>query len=70
MLTQQTGETQSGGRDGGRPLPLTPGRSAALSGLLDQALAKEERCEEIAAYYSQLAAKHRAVRRALAMLIP
>jgi hypothetical protein len=49
---------------------MTSKRSAALSSLVDQALAREERAAQLAAHYSQEAAKHRAIRRALEALIP
>ncbi len=71
MLTQPTGEasTAPAARRPVLPLPMTPRRNQALSTLIDQATAREERAARLAAHYSQQAAKHRAIRRALEILI-
>ncbi len=72
MLTPGTGETPTGpaARRVIVPFRMTQKRSAALSDLLDQATAREERAAQLAAHYSQQAAKHRAIRRALETLLP
>jgi hypothetical protein len=49
---------------------MTKRRNLALSSLLDQATAREERAAQLAAHYSHEAAKHRSIRRALEALIP
>ncbi len=72
MLTQPTGKA-SIAADARRtvvPLPMTPQRNQALSTLIDQATAREERAARLAAHYSQQAAKHRAIRCMLEQLIP
>lgn len=72
MLTQAAGETPTTPAARGKVLPfrMTRKRSAALSSLLDQATQREEEAAQLAAYYSQQAARHRAIRRALETLIP
>ncbi len=52
------------------PFRMTKRRNLALSSLLDQATAREERAAQLAAHYSHEAAKHRSIRRALEALIP
>ena len=49
---------------------LVKRENQALSSLIDQAVAREERAARLAAHYTAEAAKHRAVRSQLERLIP
>lgn len=71
MLTQPTGETQAPAARGKvLPFRMTQRRNQALSTLIDQSIEREQRAAQLAAHYSQQAARHRAIRRALETLIP
>lgn len=71
MLTQPAQETAA--TPAARrvvPFRMTKRRYGALSSLVDQALAREERAAQLAAHYAHEAAKHRAIRASLERLIP